>query len=218
MVKELDLMNVYRNKGLEPITAERGMQVLERLIHQNIPYTAVLEADWQAFKEASAKSRTPYLNEWLEKGLADGETELRTDAEILKEFQEAYAAADEDSRFLLLEDKVTGIVARVLHMKQEDIEVDKSLTELGLDSMLATELRNKIELKLGAVLSIIDLLNSQSLSHQIKIIADQLDTLLELNTIEDLLENTSDEELDSLLAQLEDMSEEEMMEHLNSRT
>ncbi|MCL2366506.1 MAG: type I polyketide synthase [Oscillospiraceae bacterium] len=216
MIKDLDLMNVYRNKGLEPITAERGMQVLERLIHQNIPYTAVLEADWQAFKEASAKSRTPYLNEWLEKGLADGETELRSDAEILKEFQDAYAAMDEEPRIQLLEEKVINIVAKVLHMKQEDVEVDKTLTELGLDSMLATELRNKIELKLGAILTIIDLLSSQSLSHQIKMIADQLDTLLELNTIEDLLENTSEEELDLLLAQLEDMSEEEMKKYLVS--
>jgi acyl transferase domain-containing protein len=215
MVKELDLMNAYRKKGLEPITAERGMQVLERLIHQNIPYTAVLETDWQAFKESGSKSRMPYLNEWLEKGLADGETELRADSEILKEFQEAYSSADEEARRQLLEEKIILIVSKVLHMKQEDIEMDKTLTELGLDSMLATELRNNIELKLGAVVNIIDLLGSQSLSHQIDVISDQLDTLLELNTIDDLLEDTSDEELDELLAQLEDMPEDEAVEQLN---
>jgi len=215
MIFELNLMNFFRNKGLEPITEERGMQVLERLIYQNIPYTAVLEANWQAFKEASAKSRTPYLNEWLEKGLADGETELKSDAEILKEFQEAYIAAGEEPRVQLLEEQMITLVARILHMKSEDIELEKTLTELGLDSMVATELRNKIELRLGANLTVIDLLNSHSLKLQIEKIADQLDTLLELNTIEDLIEDTSDEELDMLLAQLENISEEEMTNMLN---
>jgi len=217
MIKDLNLMNVYRNKGLEPITADRGMQVLERLIYQNIPYTAVLEADWQAFKEASAKSRTPYLNEWLEKGLADGETELKSDTEILKEFQEAYVAAEKEARVQLLEEQMTNIVAKALHMKQEDIEMEKTLTELGLDSMVATELRNKIELRLGANLTVIDLLNSQTLGQQIEKIADQLDTLLELNTMEDLIKETSEEELDTLLAQLENISDEEMMEMLENK-
>jgi acyl transferase domain-containing protein len=214
MIKELNLMAVYRNKGLEPITAEKGMQALERLIFQNIPYTAVLEADWQAFKAASAKSRMPYLNEWLEKGLADGEVELKTDAEILREFQEAYLAAEEEARMYLLEEQMINIVANALHMKQDDIEMEKTLTELGLDSMVATELRNKIELKLGANLTVIDLLNSQSLRLQIEKIADQLNTLLELDSIEDLIEDTSEEELDLLLSQLEDMSEEDMAELL----
>jgi len=216
MILELNLMDFSRNRGLEPITAERGMQVLERLIHQNIPYTSVLEANWQVFKEASAKSRTPYLNEWLEKGLADGETELKSDAEILKEFQEAYVAAENEERVQLLEERFTTIVARALHMKQEDIEVDKTLTELGLDSMVATELRNKIELRLGANLTVIDLLNSQSTRLQIEKIADQLDTLLELNTIEDLIEDTSEEELDMLLEQLENISDEEMLAMLEN--
>ncbi|MCL2372062.1 MAG: type I polyketide synthase [Defluviitaleaceae bacterium] len=210
MILELNMMNFFRNRGLEPITKERGMQVLERLIYQNIPYTSVLEANWQVFKEASAKSRTPYLNEWLEKGLADGETELKSDAEILKEFHEAYIAADKELRIQLLEEQMITLVARVLHMKTEDIELEKTLTELGLDSMVATELRNKIELRLGANLTVIDLLNSHSLKQQIEKIADQLDTVLELNTIEDLIEDTSDEELDMLLAQLESISEEEM--------
>ena len=216
MILELNLMDFSRNRGLEPITAERGMQVLERLIHQNIPYTSVLEANWQVFKEASAKSRTPYLNEWLEKGLVDGETELKSDAEILKEFQEAYMAAEKEERHQLLEERFTNIVARALHMKQDDIEMDKTLTELGLDSMVATELRNKIELRLGANLTVIDLLNSQSTRLQIEKIADQLDTLLELNTIEDLIEDTSEEELDMLLAQLENISDEEMLAMLEN--
>ncbi|MCL2402984.1 MAG: SDR family NAD(P)-dependent oxidoreductase, partial [Coriobacteriia bacterium] len=36
MVSDLNLMDLFRNRGLEPITADRGMQVLERLIHQNV--------------------------------------------------------------------------------------------------------------------------------------------------------------------------------------
>lgn len=217
MIKELNLMNVYRNKGLEPITEERGMQVLERLICQNIPYTAVLEANWQAFKEASAKSRVSYLNEWLEKGLAEGETELKSDAEILKEFQDSYITAEKEARLPLLEEQMINIVAKALHMKQEDIHMEKTLTELGLDSMVATELRNKIELRLGANLTVIDLLTSESLELQIEKIAKQLDTLLELNTIEDLIEETSEEELDMLLAQLENISEEEMLAMLENK-
>ncbi|MCL2426103.1 MAG: type I polyketide synthase [Oscillospiraceae bacterium] len=216
MIKDLNLMDFSRSRGLEPITEERGMQVLERLIHQNVPYTAVIEANWQVFKDASAKSRTPYLNEWLEKGLADGETELKSDAEILNEFKEAYVVGEKEARIQLLEEQLTNIVARALHMKIEDVDMEKTLTELGLDSMVATELRNKIELRLGANLTVIDLLNSQSMRLLIEKIADILDTLWELNTIEDLLENTSDEELDLLLEQLESISEEETAEFLKN--
>jgi len=214
MIKDLNLMSVYRKKGLEPISAERGIQTLERLINQNIPYTAVLEADWQAFKEASAKSRTPYLNEWLEKGLAEGETELKTDAEILREFQEAYISTEKESRIQLLEEQMINIVAKALHMKYEDIEMEKTLPELGLDSMVATELRNKIELRLGVNLTVIDLLSSQSLRIQIEKVTAQLGTLLELNTIEDLIEEISEDELDMLLEQLESIPEGEIAEML----
>lgn len=211
MIKELNLANIYRNKGLEPITEERGMQAFERLIHQNIPYTTVLEVDWRAFKEASAKSRTPYLNEWLEKGLAEGETELKKDGEILAEFKAAYIAIEqEDDRITLLTERTISIVAKALHMKQEDIELEKTLTELGLDSMVATELRNKVELQLGANLTVIDLLNSQTLQAQIEKIADQINTLWALNSIEDLIKETSEEDLEALLAQIETMSDEEL--------
>jgi len=52
------------------------------------------------------------------------------------------------------------------------------------------------------------------LSIQVEKIASHLDTLLELNTIEDLIEETSEEDLDMLLAQLEGISDEEMAEML----
>ncbi|MCL2865268.1 MAG: type I polyketide synthase [Lachnospiraceae bacterium] len=215
MIKELNLINVYRQKGLEPITPDKGMQTLERLIHQNIPYSAVLEADWLTLKESNAKSKIPYLEEVMLNSL-DGDDELRSDEEILKEFQSAYSSLSKEDRMQMLEEQVIQIVARALHMKQEEITMENSLTELGLDSMVATELRNKIELKLGASLNVIDLLNNQPLQEKVEKIADQLDTLLELNTMEDLIKDTSEEELDVLLAQLEDMSDEEMAEMLDS--
>ena len=211
MIKDLNLISVYRQKGLEPTTAEKGMQTLERLINQNISYSVVLEADWATLKATSSRSITPYLDHL---SIVDGEDDSKSDEEILKEFQEAYIAAEKEARMELLEEQVISIVSRAMHMKQEDIEMEKSLTELGLDSMVATELRTKIELRLGAILTVIDLLNNQPLRETVEKIADQLDTLLELNTIEDLIEGTSEEELDELLAQLEEMSEEEMMRML----
>lgn len=211
MIKDLNLISVYRQKGLEPITAEKGMQTLERLLNQNISYSVVLEADWATLKATSTKSITPYLDHL---SLVDGEEDNKSDDEILKEFQDAYIAAEKEARMGLLEEQVIHIVSKAMHMKQEDIEMEKSLTELGLDSMVATELRTKIELRLGAILTVIDLLNNQPLRETIEKIADQLDTLLELNTIEDLIKDTSEEELDALLAQLEHMSDEEMVRML----
>ena len=213
MVEALNLGDTYRKKGFEPIIASRGMQILERLIHQDISYTAVLEADWQVFKEASSKSKIPYLSEWMAKGL-EGDTELKTDAEILQAFQATYQTIEKSARAGLLEEQMVNIVARSLHMKVEDIEIEKSLTELGLDSMVATELRNKIELKLGANLTVIDLLNSQTLRAQIEKVANQLDALLELNTIDDLIKEVSVEDMAALLEQIENMSEMEVAEVL----
>jgi len=215
MIKDLNLMDVYRNKGLEPITAEKGMQTLERLINQNISYSAVLEADWQMLKDSQSKSRIPYLEDLISKGT---EEEHKSDEVLLKEFHDTYKTVEADERLELLTQHMQTIIARALHMKSEDIELEKSLIELGLDSMVATELRNRIELKVGISITIIDLLNNQSINHQINQISDLLDTLLELNTVEDLVKDTSEEEITALLEQLESMSPEEIAAALENVT
>src|SRR5205823_966232 len=70
----------------------------------------------------------------------------------------------------LLRDKV----ARVLGSAAARLDLDKPLTELGLDSLMAVELRNWVEGELRVTLPIVELMRGPSVSRLADVLLGQL--------------------------------------------
>ncbi|MDR1158050.1 MAG: acyltransferase domain-containing protein [Oscillospiraceae bacterium] len=201
MIKDLHLEELYVKKGMTPLTGESGDMALQRLLRQDIAYAVVLEADWKRIIESGPRSQTPYLDH-LDAD-AGSDVVALSDEEILKRFQEAYLRQEETARQAYLEEKLLALVGRVLHLPPQGIRLQNSLSELGMDSMLSMELRNRVELNLGVNVPIVNILNNQSIADLVSELSGALRTTLGLDTMEELLADISEDELQGLLDELE---------------
>ena len=160
MVEELGLVDHYRNnRGMNSLTPEAGMAVLERVIGQDRAQLLVATVvDWPVF--LSWYPAPPPL-------VADlAETAGRDDSSPAGRggMLEALRQTDEADRPKQLAEWFTALAAAVLKVPAEQIAPDVGLGGLGLDSLLAMELRARIATESGATLPLVALLSNAPVS------------------------------------------------------
>ena len=154
----------WRRQGMGFIDPETGLEVLGRMMDGGPAQIAVLPITWSRFLETdSPVARSPLL-EGLRarqpkraatsgpgKGAAAGW------AERLREVSDANRA-EIVGEFLLAQ------LSGVLQIPPSSVPVDEPLTQLGLDSLMAVELRNRIEKGLGIAVPVVRLLQDFSVT------------------------------------------------------
>jgi acyl carrier protein len=123
--------------GMGSLTPAQGTEALELLLPRGITQVAVLPFQWEAWRQ-----QTPLLSQLLS---AKEKTASRADETLLR----ALAAADEKQRKALLEQHLRQQLATVLRLPLHRIAPGTPFNTLGLDSLMALELRNRLEGNLG---------------------------------------------------------------------
>lgn len=138
-------------QGVEFMSSEDGLAVLHRLLCAQAAQVAVLPVRWNALLGALPHDAIPPLLSDLERGVSVGDTvtkhAVRRDlrAEI-----ERTAPANRRSALLA---EIRTQAAKVLSLDRgHTIDVRQPLNELGLDSLMAVELRNSIGELVGRTL------------------------------------------------------------------
>jgi hypothetical protein len=215
MIKRLNLEHIYIKKGIQPITENSGMQVMYRLIGQNIGYAAVVEADWDRVIDSSPRSKASYLDNLRIKNSSSVDAIL-SDSEKQRVFIEKFIAADETGQRLLIADELKTLVCHSLRIKKDQLGANIALVEMGMDSMLAVEISNRVGLLFGVSITLIDLISANSFESISAKIFDELKLKPEFQTEEELLAGVSDEELHSFIEEIEAMDAIEDIEGLSA--
>ncbi|PHV12432.1 non-ribosomal peptide synthetase/type I polyketide synthase [Chitinimonas sp. BJB300] len=162
MIEELGLIDHYRNsRGMNSLSPDAGMDVLERVIGQDRAQLLVATVvDWPLFL-AWYPVMPPLV---AEIAAAQKSTESDNDS---ASFIDRFRQADDDQRRPLLAEHFTQVVAEVLRVKLAAVEVERSLNELGLDSLLAIELRARIQREIKVALPVVTLLSGVSIQELI---------------------------------------------------
>jgi acyl transferase domain-containing protein len=148
-VRPGDAGRVVRRSGVDGIEPADGMRMLDLLLGDEAPQTAVARIDWQRWAASSpAAAGSPLISELV---AADGPVAPPAPASPRRgalTTEELYAA-DPADRPGLLEMYLHGAIARALNLPAGRLDADRPLTEAGLDSLVAVGMKNQIEVDLG---------------------------------------------------------------------
>ena len=153
MIAELGLIEHYRNnRGMSCLAPNAGIDVLDRILGQDrAQFLVATVVDWPVFlawypvlptlvADVSAGSAAPAAREG-------------------GSFLELFRATAEAERYPLVAERFTAVVAHVLRASAAQIDAQTTLNALGLDSLLAIELRNRVVAELGPSLPVVTLLS-----------------------------------------------------------
>ncbi|MFF1792682.1 amino acid adenylation domain-containing protein [Kitasatospora sp. NPDC058263] len=155
MIEELGLVEHYRNsRGMSSLAPESGMAVLERVLGQDRAQLLVATViDWPVF--LSWYPAPPPLVAGLAAAARENAPAPRRSSLL-----EVLRAAGEEERRGLLTERFVALAATVLRVPVEQIEPRTGLSGLGLDSLLAMELRARLNTELGTALPVVALLSN----------------------------------------------------------
>ncbi|WP_309736406.1 SDR family NAD(P)-dependent oxidoreductase, partial [Chamaesiphon sp. OTE_75_metabat_556] len=139
-------------KGIVGIKPELGLSILGELLSQDLPQIAVAPMKWSKFLAQFPTGQYPSL-------LRDiGKTETINIPSPVKQqsvtFRQQLESAPLGKRRSLVVDRVREQVANVLGLQQSDLkDLQVGFQDLGMDSLMAVELRNRLQSSLGCPLS-----------------------------------------------------------------
>ena len=188
--------NALARLGFDGLRAADAIDAIDRLLASGRAHAVCAPFDAERWLAATAHTGAT--------GLVDA-AGAPTAAAAGPSLREALEAAPAGApRRALLEAAVRDEVASVLRLAPQRVPADRALKSLGLDSLMALELRNRLERRSGAALSPTLAWNHPTLAAMAAHLAERLGLAL------DAAEAPAVEpDLDALLAELEQMSDDE---------
>jgi acyl carrier protein len=195
-------------QGMKAIEPEKGLQVLGEVLEQNVAQIGVLPVDWPRFMEQFPRDfEFPLLDEFAT-------TTEQTPAQKSEFLQQLEAAAPSDRPTLLM-NYIRSQIAKILGLSSaEQIAPRQRLFDLGLDSLMAIELKNKLETNLEQSLRSTLLFDYPTVEALVDYLAKEMGLLEPVEPFETSQPEAKDEELDAFLAELDLASDSDIMQQL----
>ena len=203
LVRSLDLTSFFIRRGLFPMTNAQGMAALASMVKRPYAHGLVLGMHWQSFAKTSPMSRAAPLFEDLV-AAEENEGGLHDESpDTMRLRQRIEAEDDSDKRRALLVEGLQQLVADVMGLARESLSAEDSFMSRGMDSMMAIEIRNRLEYELGMQVAVVDLLKGASARTLADLIGPEVLRTEPMSAgVEDLareLQSMDEEELQALL-------------------
>jgi NADPH:quinone reductase-like Zn-dependent oxidoreductase/acyl carrier protein len=164
-----DTMSYLSRAGMQSFRPTQGVKALEYMIQQDSAQLVALPVKWdEFFRSLPAKTQMPILSEVAQEG--SQRSKYKIDEALLRKL----LAAEPEERSSLIESYMIEQSARVLGFSQSQLDPVKPLTDLGLDSLMALEMKNRVESSLGITLPISALLQGPSIREIAGVVSTQL--------------------------------------------
>ncbi len=146
-------------RGMGSIAPAQGLAALEMLLARGTAQAAVLPIDWRVLREQFPDGEPPrFLAEAAAAAAPARPKRAAPAAGDAVPFHTTLAAAPRDQRCTVLVERLVWHVAEVTGIERALVEPGRSLSEFGLDSLMAVELKNRIDRDLRGSLALTALL------------------------------------------------------------
>jgi len=132
-------------QGLSAIDPQSGLEVFDHLLQAGTVQAAVLPADWSKMIASSSAWNMPLLREVASVPRADAVTAAAPEAAAGPTFVQQLEDAPPLKRWPLLVAHVATVAGKVLGLDPSEIDARQGLRDIGLDSLMALELRNRLQ-------------------------------------------------------------------------
>ncbi|NTX52451.1 type I polyketide synthase [Myxococcus sp. CA039A] len=188
------VMERVRRMGVTPISPEQGLAAFEQLLGQRRPQVGVVAIGWQSMGRLAA---APYFSELAGVTPTGG----ATGADFLRRFE----SAPPGDKPRLLREHIASVATRVLGLDaSRPLDPEQGLFEAGMDSLMATELRNALQRTLGRSLPVSLIFDHPSVQALSNHLARELVPAPEAQEVSAA---PRDAELESFLMEVNQMSE-----------
>lgn len=161
----------FVDRGMEPLAQGEGMEILSALLAWPVTQAAVVRLEPQKFSHfADNQSTRWFLLELL------SQQAPAPDRQQLQALRGQLLSGDEGPKQVLLESYLQQLVAAVLRLSGSQIESATALVQLGIDSLMALELRNRIDSDLRVTVQTAFLLNGATIASIAKYLIENLVT------------------------------------------
>ncbi len=119
-------------------TPQQGLRALDRLVRQDATTAVVMSMDWSVYEEA-VDDRPPLLEDLLSRDSDDKAKDATSPDDLLASLREAPATTHEELLASFLQQEVQAVLRL-----QSTPEPKVGFFDLGMDSLMAVELRNRL--------------------------------------------------------------------------
>jgi acyl transferase domain-containing protein/acyl-CoA synthetase (AMP-forming)/AMP-acid ligase II/acyl carrier protein len=162
--------------GIAPIDPAAGLELFGRLLAAPRPQVGVLPVDWTAWRRLAPGGRMSAFLAPLAGASGDQATAHAKPPSALN--REALLGVPPDDWQPVLEGQLREQAARVLRLPAAALDVEQPLNNVGIDSLMAIELKNRIEADLGVTVPMVKFLEGPSVRELAEFLAAQLAPVL----------------------------------------
>jgi acyl carrier protein len=155
----------FAPQGMKSFSPAQGVAALQQLIEQQAIQTAVMPVDWVAWGESHPAARHASLlchlmsADAIQPGQGGTEPGEAGQGAVDQVQRNRILALPSEARHHELQAFLTEQLSTVLRIPASDIDARQPLNDLGIDSLMAVELRNQVKARLGVVIPIAKLLD-----------------------------------------------------------
>ncbi|UJP07752.1 MAG: SDR family NAD(P)-dependent oxidoreductase, partial [Nitrosomonas sp.] len=187
--------------GMNTLPAKQALECWKFLHDKRIAQYGLMDVSWPRWQEFEPTGGQSLRFRHLANVVANA-------AAVTSLAMEMSVLSPEEQQ-IRLEDLLSELVAKTLRLPRNKINTQASLSQMGIDSLMAAELQAEINQALGVRISTLELMRGQNLGHLARLLADKANlsaapatTANHSGESSELIERLSEQDVTILLNQL----------------
>lgn len=197
--------------GFVPMKAAEALRVFDEFVVGSKTQLGIFRVDWEQFQIGLRGNAPPSIYRELLEQQSREQSESPAEQEPAQAVRERALAASGDERYTIVARQLCLEASRVLRLSGSDLDADLALVDSGLDSLMAVELRNRVETDFAVAIKVGRILDGASVHDLADSIVEELQSLKSADNETDnslavaasgAVDGMSDAEVDAMLDRL----------------